>query len=378
LHIQGICLLVNKKTKILYLITGLNTGGAEMMLKDLTLGLDREKFEVAVISIAPIGRVGEMIKKDGVRVLSLNVGFKYNPLIIWRLFQVLRKEKPDILHTHLFHADILGRIVGKLAGVPKIITTIHNINIGGAIREFIIRVTKNFVDYNIAVSNIVAENAIEKKMADKRKLALIYNGVDLQNFPIKNKSDVRAKLKISQNKTMLVSVGSLTKQKGYNYLLDAVKEINSDFLFFILGEGPERRALEEKIAKDGLAERVILTGNVTNVNDYLQAADVFVMPSLWEGFSIALLEAAASKKIVVATDVGGNSEIIQDGKNGFLIKPREAEVLAKKIEYVLDLSEEEKKKIEERVRKTIEENFSIDKMVRKYANLYSKLISNSL
>jgi len=349
-----------------------------MMLKDLTLGLDREKFEVAVISIAPIGRVGEMIKKDGVRVLSLNVGFKYNPLIIWRLFQVLRKEKPDILHTHLFHADILGRIVGKLAGVPKIITTIHNINIGGAIREFIIRVTKNFVDYNIAVSNIVAENAIEKKMADKRKLALIYNGVDLQNFPIKNKSDVRAKLKISQNKTMLVSVGSLTKQKGYNYLLDAVKEINSDFLFFILGEGPERRALEEKIAKDGLAERVILTGNVTNVNDYLQAADVFVMPSLWEGFSIALLEAAASKKIVVATDVGGNSEIIQDGKNGFLIKPREAEVLAKKIEYVLDLSEEEKKKIEERVRKTIEENFSIDKMVRKYANLYSKLISNSL
>jgi len=346
-----------------------------MVVRDLVNGLAKRGFEVLVVSITPIGKVGEMMQQGGVRVLSLELRFKYNLLVFWRLFKVLKKEKPDILHTHLFHADILGRIVGKLAGVPRVITTVHNINIGGSFREFLMRMTRNFSDYNIAVANIVLKNSKKKKIINEKNSSVIYNGIDFKKFPIKNKKDLRKELNLSENKKIFISVGSLTKQKGYGYLLDPVKKINSNTIFFILGEGSERSFLEEKIAKNNLINRVILTGNVSNVNDYLQAADAFIMPSLWEGFSIALLEAVATGKVIIATKVGGNSEIIEDGVSGFLVESANAEALAEKIKYVLSLTEDERKRIGENARKTVEEKFSLEKIISKYENLYNELLS---
>ncbi len=361
--------------KILYLITGLNIGGAEKVLYDLIGSLNRERFEVVVVSIIPIGEIGEMMKKEGFRVLSLNARVKWNPFIFFRLLKILKKEKPDIVHTHLFHADFLGRVIGKLTKT-SLITTIHNINIGGGFREFLMRTTRNFSDYNIAVSEVVAKKAIDKKMAGSNKLSVIYNGINLRDFHIKEKQETREKLNLPKDKAIFVSVGSLIGQKGYEYLIGAVKKIKREALFFILGEGAERKVLENQIKKNNLEDKVFLTGNVSNVNDYLQAADFFIIPSLWEGLSIALLEAAAAGKIIIATNVGGNSEVITNGENGFLIEPKNSQALAEKIEYVLNLPEEEKKRIKDNARKTVEEKFSIEKMVKEYEDLYKDLLKN--
>ncbi|HKK53952.1 MAG TPA: glycosyltransferase [Patescibacteria group bacterium] len=363
-----------KKIKIIQLITGLNTGGAEMVVKDLALNIDKEKFEVVVISILPIGKIGEEIKKSGVKVLSLNAKFKYNPIITWKLFKILKKEKPDILNTHLFHADLMGRIIGRLSKIPKIISTFHSIDIGSKKRELIISFIKDKSDMNIAVSKIVASEMNKRKLSKSGNIKVIYNGVNLEKFPFKNKRESRKKLNIDQNVNLFVSTGRLTKAKGYNYLIKAVKEIKDNSLFIILGEGIEREILEKEVKNEGLENKIILKGNVTNVNDYLQAADFFIMPSLWEGFCIALIEAAVTKKTIITTKVGIVPEIIEKNKNGFLVEPANTEQLVEKINYVLSLSKKEKEKIGDLARKTVKERFSLDKMIKKYEDLYFKLL----
>jgi len=364
-----------KVIKIIQFITGLNTGGAEMVVKDLALNIDKDKFEIVVISILPIGKIGEEIKKSGVKVLSLNAKFKYNPIIAWKLFNILKKQKPDILNTHLFHADLMGRIIGKLSKIPKIISTFHSIDIGSKKRELIISFIKDKSDMNIAVSKIVASEMNKKKLSKSGNIKVIYNGVNLEKFPFKNKHESRKKLNIDQNVNLFVSTGRLTKAKGYNYLIKTVKEIKSNSLFIILGEGIERESLEKEIKNEDLANKIILKGNVTNVNDYLQAADFFIMPSLWEGFSVALLEAAATKKIIISSNVGGAPEIIENNKNGFLVEPANTKQLVEKINYVLSLSNKEKEKIANLARETVEESFSLDKMIKEYENLYLKLLN---
>jgi glycosyltransferase involved in cell wall biosynthesis len=365
----------NNKIKIAQLITGLNTGGAEMVVKDLALNIDKEKFEILVISILPIAQIGEDIKKSGAKVLSLNASFKYNPIIAWRLFKILKKEKPDILNTHLFHADLMGRIIGKLSKIPKIISTFHSIDIGNKKREFLIKLIKKKSNQDIAVSKMVANEAIKRKITSNSKIKIIYNSINLIKFPYKNKQEIRKNLKLNQDINLFVSVGRLHKQKGYKYLIKAVKEIKKDSLFIILGEGSERNFLEKEIKNKGLENKIILKGNVSNVNDYLQAADFFLMPSLWEGFSVSLLEAAATKKIIIATKVGGAPEIIENKTNGFLVEPANVEELVEKINYVLSLSDEDKEKIGQLARETVKGKFYLKKMIKEYEDLYLKILT---
>ncbi|MEX2514717.1 MAG: glycosyltransferase [Candidatus Paceibacterota bacterium] len=359
--------------KILYLITGLHTGGAEMLIRDICERVDKDTFEIIVVSVLPIGEIGDQIKRAGTRVISLDVASKFNPLSFWKLRRILKTEKPDILHTHLFHADILGRIAGSLTRIPINISTIHNMEFGGSIRERLLRWTRSLVDKNIAVSKMVADNAVKKGIVSKDKVQVIYNGIDLEKFPDKNKKEMRERLNIPQEMEVFVSVGSLTQQKGYQYLIQAVDSIEAQALFIILGEGAEREKLEIQIKEHGLQGIVILKGNVDNVNEYLQAADYFVMPSLWEGFSVALLEAAWAGKIIIATDVGGNGEIIKDAETGFLIPSKDSKSLTKKINNVLSLPAEEKNHISQQAQKAVKEKFSINNMVEKHERVYLEL-----
>ena len=364
----------NHQTKIRYLITGLSTGGAEMLIRDIVERVDSDRFEIVVVSILPLGQIGKQIRDFGIKTLSLGTLNKFNPQSLWLLLKILREEKPDILHTHLFHADILGRVLGSITGVPKIISTIHNVEFGSLFREKLLSLTRSFVDLNIAVSKRVASNAVKKGIVDKDKVQVIHNGINLKNFPEKDKAEMRRKLEIAENKPIFVSVGSLTKQKGYKYLVEAVKDINEDSIFIVLGEGIKREMLENKIEEYNLHDKVILKGNVDNVNEYLQAADFFIMPSLWEGFSVALLEAAWAGKVIIATCVGGNGEIIKDSETGYLMPPKDIEKLSERINYGLTLSAEEKQYISQQAQKAVKEKFSINQMVQKHEEIYRRLV----
>jgi glycosyltransferase involved in cell wall biosynthesis len=214
------------------------------------------------------------------------------------------------------------------------------------------------------------------RIVPREKLRVIYNGIDVEKF---KKSDARAArehLGITGRPT-LVSVGSLTKQKGYPYLLEAaakLKEPYPHFIWLVLGEGSERKVLEEKATALGLRDDVRFLGMKDNVIDYLRAADIFVLASLWEGLPNVVLEAMACELPVVATEVGGVRELIEDGVNGFLVPPKDAGALAQKIRYVIELPEAERQRVGSAARKRIVERFSVGTMVREYERLYNELL----
>jgi len=372
----------NKKIKILYLITGLKTGGAEIALYRLLKGLNSKEYDAVVVSIVPISEIGEKIKKGGFKVLSLNSKFKFDPSIIFRLISVFKKERPYILHCFLFHANFLGRIIGKLFKIPIIISSIHNEIFGGKIREKLLKYTDVLSDVTVVISFKVAEKMIREKIVSKNKLRVIYYGIDLKEFSFQNKDarkKIREELGINEKQLLLISVGRLVEAKGYPFLIKAMyklKEKYSELTLIILGEGEDRKKIEGQTKNLKLENNVLLLGRKDNVADYLNAADIFVLASLWEGMPIAILEAMACGLPVVATKVSGIPEIIFDKETGLLAEPQNLNDLVKKIDYLLSLPDEKRKEMGEKAKNKIKENFSLNKMVREYENLYENLLSS--
>ena len=375
-------LMQRKRIKILYLITGLKTGGAEMVLYRLLEGINRDKFEPVVVSIIPVAEIGEKIKELGIKVLSLEKNLKYNPFILFRLINILKKEKPQILHSFLFHAIFLGRIAGKICSVPIILSSVRSSYIGGAFRNKLLQLTNRLDDAVTIVSRDAKNKMAKEKAISSDKTIVVYNGLDLKKFPIQNqetKDRKRKELGIEKNRKVLIVAGRLFKAKGYPYLIEAIKNLKSKYsgiLLFILGEGEERKKLEFQIKKFNLEKNIFLLGQKSNVIDYLEAGDLFVLSSLWEGLPNAVLEAMACGLPVVATNVGGVPEIIEDNLNGFLVEPKNASDLSSKIDKVFNLEEDKIREIKKKARETIEARFSLKEMARSYENLYDKLLES--
>lgn len=369
-----------KKRGILYLITGLNLGGAEVVLNNLVSRINKDRFGIVVVSIRPGGVVKEEIEKQGIKVLELGGWFKYNPRIILKFIYILLKERPDILHAHLFHANLLSRILGRICGVPVIISTFHGLSSIKGVRENLLKITSNFPNLNIVVSKMLRNELIKRGLSTPSKTRVIHNGVDIERFNTsKRKGEFRKELKIPQNITVLISVGRLIKEKGYNYLIEAIHYLKSrqrsnGVVLFIIGEGKERKKIEAKIKKLGLSKSVFLLGEKKDISSYLHAADIFIASSLHEGFSLATLEAACTGLPIVSTKTGVIPEVFRDNRTGFLVNAGDSRALAEKIEYVLSLPKEERRKIAEGARKIVEEKFSIKKMVKNYEFLYQELL----
>ena len=186
-------------------------------------------------------------------------------------------------------------------------------------------------------------------------------------------------MKIPQNITILISVGRLVKEKGYNYLVEVIHYFRSwnrsnNVILFIIGEGKERKKIEAKIRKLGLSKSVFLLGEKKDISNYLHAADIFITSSLHEGFSLVTFEAAYARLPIVSTKTGCVPEIIEDNKTGFLVDAGNSMALAKKIEHVLSLSKKERSEIAKGARKIVEEKLSVKKMVENYELLYQELL----
>jgi glycosyltransferase involved in cell wall biosynthesis len=369
---------MKKRIKILYLITGLKIGGAEMVLCDLLKGLDKTMFEPLVVSIIPITEIGQRIKKLGIPVLSLNVKFKYNPSVFFRLISIFKKENPQILHSHLFHAIFLGRVVGRICKVPIIISSIHSEYVGGFLRNRLLQITAKLDDVVTIVSQKAKEKMVEARAISARKTIVIYNGIDINRFKFqdrKKREKNRKELNLKESNKVLISVGRLFEAKGYPYLIEAIKILKKKYpeiVLLVLGEGEKRIELEKQIRENNLTKNIFLLGQKNNVSLYLNASDVFVLASLWEGFGLVTAEAMACSLPVVATNVGGIPEIVKDRHSGFLVESKNPLALAKKIDYVLNLSPEIRRKMGEAGRKIVEEKFLLKRMVKNYENLYKK------
>ena len=372
---------MKKREKIMFFITGLGAGGAENQLYRIISNLDKEKFEPIVISLIDKGVVGEKFIKDKIKLYELNINTKGKIESIISFYNILKYEKPKILVCFLYHAIILGRIIGKFAKVPYIISSIRNINSGGKIRDLLMRFT-DFLSITTTTNSFISAKSIcEKKIVSEKKMVVITNGIDINNFKPNNevKNKFKKDYKISEDVFLWVAVGRLEQQKNYKLMINAFAEVSKHrkVKLLILGEGELRSEYEELINNLELNDKIELIGVRKDIQEFLNIADGFVMSSSWEGMPNVIMEAQALGKIVVATKVGGVPELVINNETGFLVENNDLEGLIKKIIYVIDLNEEKKDEISKNARKHIIDNYSITCICEKWEELFLSLINDN-
>ncbi len=360
---------VNKKNKIFYLITTPKIAGAEKQLFELAKRLNKDNYDIFVCTIMGEDN-GELLKKlrdEGIRCGSLDINHKWQFLKVFKLTYLLKKENPKILQSFLFFDNLIARFFGKLMRIPIIISGQRNVETHRSkLRNLLEKATINFSDF--IISNTIAGKTIliNREKLNEEKIKVIYNGIHLE--PV----HVRAN---NGECPVIGFVGRLEEQKGINFLLEAISLLNNKRVkLLIIGDGKEKESLKLKAEELKINNCVEFLGRKENAWDYMKNFDIFVLPSLWEGMPNVVLEAMSQEKIVITTNVGGIPEMIINGENGFLIEPANSKQLSKKIEYALSLPEQEKRRIEENARKTVEKNFSIDRMVKEYEELYKSLL----
>jgi len=365
------------RIRILHLITELEPGGAENLLLNICRGLDKEKFDLIVGYISGPGTLANQIRRTGVRVVDLTHRGKIDPFLLFRLIFLMRKERVKIVHTHLVHASIVGRVTAKLAGVKILVATRHY---AYDLKEksFTYWLERKLAGLNrmtIAISKAVRDYLIIKENYDCKKVTVIYNTVDLRLFDL---NMVKESVTNSDN-YLIGSVGRLHPQKGHSILIQSMSAVIREFRktqLLIIGSGSLRMELENLARNLKVSDHVTFLGlkSPLEVIEILRGVNLFVLASNWEGFGIAVIEAMASSKPVVATAVEGLHEVIEDGRTGFLVPPGDPQALAEKVIYLLknrDLSIEMGKE----GRKRVEALFSLDNMIVKLERLYWDLLN---
>jgi|GEM_PF-468787 len=366
-----------EKIKVLHLITDLEPGGAQLLLLRTSRGIDSERFEFYVAFMLGKGTLSAEFQSCGIKVLDLTRGKKFSWISPFKLFMVLRKYKIDILHTHLVHASLLGRVVGRMAGVSAVISTRH-FGYDPKVKSLIYYLERKsgFLDKRIiAVSAAVKKYFSCTNPAIENRICVIYNGLDIDS---ETQRDLCGEL---MPEFRILSAGRLHKIKRFDILIRAaaiIKEQNKDFRVLIAGDGPERHYLQTLIRELNLQDNVYLAGQKTNseIIGLIKNSDLYVQSSDWEAFGLSILEAMSQSLAVVATNVGGIPEIIKNGYDGILVSPSDPQELAVTILRLLK-NRRLRKLLGENARKRVEQNFILKQSVAKQQELYQELWGKS-
>jgi glycosyltransferase involved in cell wall biosynthesis len=364
--------------KILSIITGLAYGGAETQVVRLAIRLKSQGWEVSVVSLMPPKAYVEDLEAAGIPVFSLGIRRKLpDPRPVLRLARIIRKWQPDVVHSHMVHANFLARIVRLLAPFPVLVCTAHNIDEGGRLREVLYRLTDLFCDLTTQVSQAGLERYVHVGAVPRHKIRYIPNGVDTERFKPNLEDRLKVRKELGVDGFVWLAVGRFDPQKDYPNMLQAFARVvreRSDTTLLIAGDGPLRKAMESMALDLGISGYVRFLGIRRDVSQLMNAADAYVMSSSWEGMPMVLLEASATGLPIVATDVGGNREVVLDGITGFLVPPRNPEALAEAMLRMMDLPEEKRREMGKAARQHIEKNFSLDRIVDMWEALYKELL----
>jgi glycosyltransferase involved in cell wall biosynthesis len=309
-------------------------------------------------------------KKD---VEILNIQSYHNPFSVLKVVIWLKRKKIDIIHTHGYPAGVLGRVASFFAGVPCIFHHVHstyfNLNKRNHfIESFLGRFTKKVICCSEAVKRFVSEN----EGIPKDKLVVIYNGIPEPNIlKASAGKGLRKSLDIPQKSSVIGCTASLTQHKGHSYLLEAIQKIDDVYLLLI-GDGPLRRKLAGKASTLNIASRVIFAGSQIEATPYMHIMDIVVLSSAErEGLGISLIEAMALSKPVVATNIGGIPEVVDDGRTGILVSPRDSDELVNALHKLL-MSTELMRDLGLQGRKRYIEMFTLHNMLRRIEELYEE------
>lgn len=335
-----------EKKKILYIITKSNYGGAQRYVFDLATSLPKEEFDVAValggtgVKGADTGLLAQKLISKGIRVITIrsfmrDVSVVKDVLAFFELFSILLRERPDIVHLNSSKAIVMGAFVARTLRVKKIVATIH----GWAFNEPRPPFELTLITYLHKLGVLLCHHTIVVSETDKlqtgawgslsKKITAIHNGIGAITFF--SRTDAREKLKLPQDALIIGSIGELTQNKNYASLITAVallkKKSIAEFIVSIIGDGELAESLRIQ-SNNEISGGIVFEGYRQDGAEYLQAFDIFVLPSLKEGLPYVLLEAGMANLPVVSTNVGGISEVIETDVTGILVPSNTPEVLS--------------------------------------------------
>ncbi len=365
-----------QKIKVIQTIHDLNIGGLQRVACDIALNIDRNRFDVSVCALREGGSFEKELSEAGIKVIKLpsaHGGADY--LSFWKLFKILKIERPHIIHTHNTQPLLDGVTAAMLARVPVRIHTDHAREFPDKKRYMYAEwLLSHFTDKMIAVSESTKADLVKYEKINPDKIEVIHNGIDGDKYL--NKIDVKKKKKElrldDRFSPVLGFVGRLSSEKGLTYLLKAIKLLTNDFnniLLIIAGEGELLDDLKSETRELGIESNVSFLGPRHDISEILQLLDIFILPSEREGLSLVLIEASAASLPIIATDVGGNRQVVGDGKNGFVVKPKDATSLYKAIREII-MNKNLQKEFAQYSFEMFKNNFTMEKMIKKYETIY--------
>lgn len=363
--------------KILYMITGLGGGGAERVVVDLA---DRMAMIGHTVKIAYLK--GDII----VRPRSVDIDLVYlaleTPFDIYNSFKIyvslLKEFSPDVVHSHMVHANIFARISRNFIKISRLICSAHSKNEGGRLRMLAYKYTHHKADITTNVSYSASQNFERLSAVPKFGIITVYNGVDLEKFnQNKPKDSLKLSLGIDSHIPLFIAVGRFHDAKDYPNLIEAFFKFKQAHQLkvrmpklLIVGDGELRSEIESKINLYGLNKDISLLGRRDDISALLNISDYFILSSKYEGLPTVVIEAMACHTFVVATDCGGSAEIM--GDTGILVSPRNSEALAQALKQAVSKTPLEIQENNFKARQRVEELFSLEKSVQNWLKLYEQ------
>jgi glycosyltransferase involved in cell wall biosynthesis len=380
---------MNRRITVLFPIAGLPLGGTEQQLLELVKGLDKRRFRPIVLNL----HYGEPLEREfkavpGIRVISLEGSGKHNLLTLVKICSILRRMKVDIVQPFLTPATFFAILAALLCRTPvKIVTERSGLGRkrGTPLRYRLYLRAEDFLthfaDWVVPNSNAGEHYLIERGI-DRRRVKVIYNGIDYHrvNSTEEKIREIKHELNVAPGGKVVGIIATLFPVKNHAIFLQAAALIDQSLpgtRFALVGDGPLRSQLESLSSELGLASKATFFGSQRDVGAYLSALDIAVLTSDTEGCSNFLLEAMALGKAVVATDAGGNRELVQHGETGVLVPPRDSKAVAK---AVIDLIQHPEKaaSMGQKARERVMKQFALDNMVHQYESLYENSITDKI
>jgi len=371
------------RRKVFYFLDSLEVGGTETQAVELALRMSASAYDVTLGCLRVKGPLLEKLKGSGVATREFHpAGGLDSPRGLYQLARLaayLRREKIDVVHTHDLWTNLMGVVAARMAGVPAIVSSRRDLAhfdwYQGSKRNWLRRI-QNLSGVVLANATPIRDALISEDGFAPEKLRVIHNGVDTAKFQ-RGRRDRERLFPGTQNQKLVVLVGNMhTDVKGHPWLIDAAPAVLREFQetrFVFAGDGDSRPAFEEQVATLGLQGSFMFLGRRSDIPDVLASSDIAVLPSRAEGLPNAVLEYMAAGLPTIASRVGGNAELVEDGVTGLLVPPEDSSAIAAALLRLLrdpDLS----RKMAENGRKVAVENYSFERLIREVDALYTELL----